>query len=407
MGRKFGFSFSGKRASGISGLKGKIARATGIPTTSSGMYRKIGRSLTGGAFSTGSEGSGGRSKAGRKTFGTSFSINRALGISGAKTSLARAIGVPTTAAGLERKIGKMVVDGITGGGSANVLSRNRQSTGNTTTSTAHQSAGRITPVPVFTDVNCSLCGLPLFPEELLCPRCAALAPGIDQHEQPRIVWVDVDALHPIELAILQSLTESLTDTQLLKRLTDMALPFEEHPVVAQVRHWADLTCNHSTHNTDKKREKCLDKQAAKIALPTLRHYMAMLGQLISSANPMLPLRYAVWLCDDTTENCPLCKLREGTILPVTTRRLPIIDPFCDCNIYIMAPGQEDVFLAQVVRKLQQFDSDRALLFQKNAYRSGFLRKPVESPATCGSCCLLPMLSILLFIIIVFSCFLMR
>jgi hypothetical protein len=45
MGRKFGVSFSWKRALGVSALKGKIARATGIPTTKSGRERKIGRAI--------------------------------------------------------------------------------------------------------------------------------------------------------------------------------------------------------------------------------------------------------------------------------------------------------------------------------------------------------------------------
>ena len=47
-----GFSFSLKRAVGISGLKTKVARATGIPTTKQGLERIVGqavlRTLTGG-----------------------------------------------------------------------------------------------------------------------------------------------------------------------------------------------------------------------------------------------------------------------------------------------------------------------------------------------------------------------
>lgn len=43
MGLKSGFSFSWRRALGISAVKGKIARATGIPTTASGLERKVGR----------------------------------------------------------------------------------------------------------------------------------------------------------------------------------------------------------------------------------------------------------------------------------------------------------------------------------------------------------------------------
>jgi len=48
MGRKFGFSFSWKRAFGISGVKGRISRKIGIPLTRSGRQRKIGRMATGG-----------------------------------------------------------------------------------------------------------------------------------------------------------------------------------------------------------------------------------------------------------------------------------------------------------------------------------------------------------------------
>lgn len=38
-------SFSWKRALGISGVKSKVARKTGIPTTKDGMNRKLGRLL--------------------------------------------------------------------------------------------------------------------------------------------------------------------------------------------------------------------------------------------------------------------------------------------------------------------------------------------------------------------------
>lgn len=43
--KKFGLSFSLKRAVGISSAKQKFARQTGIPTTKSGLERKIGGSI--------------------------------------------------------------------------------------------------------------------------------------------------------------------------------------------------------------------------------------------------------------------------------------------------------------------------------------------------------------------------
>jgi hypothetical protein len=45
MGRKYGFSFSWKRAVGISGFKNRISRKIGIPLTRSGRQRKVGRAL--------------------------------------------------------------------------------------------------------------------------------------------------------------------------------------------------------------------------------------------------------------------------------------------------------------------------------------------------------------------------
>jgi hypothetical protein len=43
-----GLSFSLKRAIGVSGIKQSIASKTGIPTTQSGLERKIGRTICNG-----------------------------------------------------------------------------------------------------------------------------------------------------------------------------------------------------------------------------------------------------------------------------------------------------------------------------------------------------------------------
>lgn len=47
--------------------------------------------------------------------GLSFSWKRALGVTKVKRDIARATGIPTTKAGLERKVGKMVIDAVLGG----------------------------------------------------------------------------------------------------------------------------------------------------------------------------------------------------------------------------------------------------------------------------------------------------
>ncbi|MDE6560518.1 MAG: hypothetical protein K2K75_03965 [Muribaculaceae bacterium] len=47
--------------------------------------------------------------------GLSFSWKRALGVTKVKRDIARATGIPTTKAGLERKVGKMLIDAVLGG----------------------------------------------------------------------------------------------------------------------------------------------------------------------------------------------------------------------------------------------------------------------------------------------------
>ena len=42
---KYGFSFSWKRALGISGAKQSFARRSGVPTTKQGLERKVGASV--------------------------------------------------------------------------------------------------------------------------------------------------------------------------------------------------------------------------------------------------------------------------------------------------------------------------------------------------------------------------
>ncbi len=46
--------------------------------------------------------------------GLTFSLKRAVGISGLKNKIARKTGIPTTRQGLERKVGQIVLSALTG-----------------------------------------------------------------------------------------------------------------------------------------------------------------------------------------------------------------------------------------------------------------------------------------------------
>lgn len=46
--------------------------------------------------------------------GLSFSVKRAIGISAAKQKISRKTGIPLTKGGLERKVGRTVINSLTG-----------------------------------------------------------------------------------------------------------------------------------------------------------------------------------------------------------------------------------------------------------------------------------------------------
>ena len=46
----------------------------------------------------------------KKKYGVSFSLNRLIGTSGLKNSIARKTGIPTTKGGIERKIGRAIIN---------------------------------------------------------------------------------------------------------------------------------------------------------------------------------------------------------------------------------------------------------------------------------------------------------
>ena len=54
-----------------------------------------------------------------KVRGLSFSLKRAVGVTSIKKSIADKTGIPTTQSGLERKIGRKIIEGIENGNSRN------------------------------------------------------------------------------------------------------------------------------------------------------------------------------------------------------------------------------------------------------------------------------------------------
>ncbi len=123
----FGFSWSWKRALGISAAKGRVSRAIGVPLTRSGRERRIGRAMSGSGVGLlallAGGGGGGGSRGGTSLF-TALSILLALVVIGVchfwpganmwKTSLAACIagGLGAAISALRRRMGLGVVISI-------------------------------------------------------------------------------------------------------------------------------------------------------------------------------------------------------------------------------------------------------------------------------------------------------
>lgn len=100
-----GLSFSLNRALGITRLKRSIAKATGIPTTRSGQQKKLGRLLTG-SYGT-STTRNRRSTTTGTRYGSTSSRKRttSTGIPGFTFSLSRALGITQMKQSISRATG--------------------------------------------------------------------------------------------------------------------------------------------------------------------------------------------------------------------------------------------------------------------------------------------------------------
>ena len=253
-----------------------------------------------------------------------------------------------------------------------------------------------TPQPPPTP-GCPACLLPLAPDEGLCPRCftpvdaAAGTPRADRE----IVWINMDGLRPLESFLWQLRGEKLTDAQLHKRVEEAGLTVDEHPVFAMVMqcpsHGEHITCNHSTHNTPEKHDKCIGRQAARETLRTIRHHLGFLERLVFWSQPGSLMRHAMWTCIERHgPSCRLCRQREGIVFPVTVRAVPVLHPRCNCSLVQLMSGRELEGIHTTAQHLVDKKPQRAQTMLRNAARCGF-----QPAATSGGCCGVVALSVLL------------
>lgn len=238
--------------------------------------------------------------------------------------------------------------------------------------------------------TCPTCSLPLLAGEAICPRCINPVPGTDGADAvPRgMFWMSLGALRPLEEFIWARRGEKITEAQLQKQIEESGLAVEDHPAFMMVMDWPEreqaISCSHSSHNTPEKQEKCLRRQAVRVAIRTIRHHLGYLERLDFWAQPRSLMRHAMWTCIERHRPaCWLCRQREGIVIPVTVRTVPVFHPLCNCSLVQLMAGRETGVIVGAAKHLVEKSPERASTMLRNAERSGF-RTSTGSGAGCGA-----------------------
>lgn len=247
--------------------------------------------------------------------------------------------------------------------------------------------------------TCEYCGHSIADGEKVCPWCGRL---LDQDRAPRIAaprsehvpvaspryTIALDALEPIEAVAWEAREQKLTLPQFLKLLASRQLNIESHPLLRMVMDCPErgrhITCDHTSHDTEAKKDKCVRGQAAKLATRTLRHHIGFLHRLDMWSEPRSLMRHAMWSCVERHgQACALCRAREGTVVPVEDKRVPILHPGCNCTLVQLAGGQRGrKTILRTLRYVEARDPERARVMRENLARSGFGH---ELGAGCCGC----------------------
>lgn len=252
------------------------------------------------------------------------------------------------------------------------------------------------------EVTCPYCQRLYKKGEQFCPACGRLvverkplgevrseassvelAPSL-----PSPYAIALDSLDPIEAVAWETRGEKVTLPQFLKLLASRGLDIETHPIFAMIMDCRErvryIECEHSSHDTEAKKEKCRRGQAAKLAARTLRHHIGFLHRLDMWSDPRSLMRHAMWSCIERhDQSCPACRSREGIVIPVEDKRVPVLHPGCNCTLVQLARGQLAAKTIQrTLRYVEARNPERARVMRENLAKSGF---GAELGAGCCGC----------------------
>ena len=257
-------------------------------------------------------------------------------------------------------------------------------------------------------MDCPECGYVMDPFDEDCRRCGwKPQPEAEQRDDPKTDYeaptssefiIDLDDLRPAEELLWSYMGEKMTHPQRLRLLKDEGIDIRDHPAYEQIIQCPNrnlhIECTHSSHNTDEKWQKCIERQAEKMAVKTIVHALGWLERLELWSQPNSMMKYAMWSCIErkSSRACSRCRSREGVIIPVDgVRKVTVFHPGCNCTLIQLLPGYQGAqAVIKTANKLAQRNPGRARTMLENAQRTGPMFKDTPASAAQGvGCAIIP------------------
>jgi len=202
-----------------------------------------------------------------------------------------------------------------------------------------------------------------------------------------MLLIHLDHLHkdPLVKLMWNTRDKKATETQIIKFLKDQGYPIERHSLYPQIIDARGdgpyVNCNHLNHDTPKKRLECKQREAAKLAVRTIRHHFGFLERLQMWAEG--GVTHAMWGCNERHHPaCPLCRNREGMLIPASSRFVTILHPGCNCSLEPMDMMAEQR-IKKVLAYLGKMYPERASTVERNLTRCGVRGLGGTRSATMG------------------------
>ncbi len=232
--------------------------------------------------------------------------------------------------------------------------------------------------------------LPTQARSATAPRLIKSVPERQDGAEAAPHVISLDSLDPVEDVAWEVRGQKLTPPQFLKLLASRGLDIESHPlfdmIMACPERAGHITCNHKSHDSDAKRDSCIRSQAAKLAARSLRHHIGFLYRLDMWSEPRSLMSHAMWSCIERHgPACAACRAREGIVVSVEDKRVPVLHPACNCTLVQLARGQlGSGTIGKTLRYVEARDPERARVMRENLTKSGW---GAELGAGCGGCLL--------------------